>query len=245
MQSILACLRVKNEARWIAQVLQSIQPLCQRILVFDDRSTDDTVEIALNRGAEVIRSPFDGLNEARDKAYLLDEYLIPADPDWVLAIDGDEILTPDSIPFVQRAAARPQVSHCSFRVLYLWDREDQIRTDGVYRDFRRSSMFRVRGQHGLHFPASTSHGGNFHCKSVPQGLRGIGSPLEAKLLHYGYLHREDRLRKYAWYRAHDPHALSEDGYRHVVQGDLPEIPAGMRLLHGGPLKLQTLRSSDF
>jgi glycosyltransferase involved in cell wall biosynthesis len=236
---IIGCLRIKNESRWLSRVLRSIQPLCDRILVFDDHSTDDSREIAASEGAEVIRSPFTGLDEARDKGHMLENYLIPANPDVVIAIDGDEVLTQESIPIIREVAARPNVARCSFRILYLWDREDQIRTDGVYRDFRRSSMFRVRGQRGLSF-ASTSHGGNFHCKSVPQGLRGVALPIEAELLHFGYLHREDRIRKFEWYRANDANSTAEDGYRHIVQGDVPDVPASARLKHAGPLTLESL-----
>jgi hypothetical protein len=32
---IIALLRIKNEARWIARVVQSILPVCGRILIFD------------------------------------------------------------------------------------------------------------------------------------------------------------------------------------------------------------------
>jgi len=236
---MVGMLRVRNEARWIEDVITSILSLCDPIFVLDDHSTDETPELCRRLGATVIDSPFAGLNESRDKQYLLSECVLPLQPEWVIAIDGDEYLTPDSLPLIQSVACRSNVSHCSFRVLYLWDRINQIRTDGVYRDMRRSSMFRVKGQSGLSF-ASTGHGGNFHCGNIPRGLQGIGVPLEAKLLHYGYLHREDRIRKYEWYRAKDPNSIAEDGYRHVAQGDLPEIPAEVKLKHAGPLRLQTL-----
>lgn len=238
---MIGMLRVKNEARWISQVLQSIQPLCDPIFVFDDHSSDATRDICREHGAYVIPSQFEGLDEARDKEYLLKHFIIPVDPEVVIAIDGDEVLTPDSLPCIEAAASRQNVSHCSFRVLYLWDREDQIRTDGVYRNFRRSSLFRVKGQdHAALTFQPTSHGGNFHCKNIPQGLRGMGVSINATLLHYGYLHREDRIRKYEWYRSKDPNSIAEDGYRHVVQGDVAEIPAEMKLKHAGPLRLQSL-----
>ena len=55
---LIGLLRIKNEARWIAHVVQSIQPVCGRILIFDDHSTDGTPEICESRGCRVFRSPF-------------------------------------------------------------------------------------------------------------------------------------------------------------------------------------------
>jgi hypothetical protein len=60
------------------------------------------------------------------------------------------------------------------------------------------------------------------------------------LLHYGYLHKEDRIQKYRWLISIDPHNEGEDFYQHCVQGDLPEFPADATYKHGGPLRLQRL-----
>ena len=236
---MIGLLRVKNEARWLAGVLRSIQPVCDAVYVFDDHSTDETPAVARAEGAWVWHSPFDGLDEARDKDWMLDRAK-DINPDWVLMVDGDEVLSADSIPAVRAAVKRTNTARYSFRILYLWDRPDQIRVDGVYREFRRTSMFRVAGQPQSISFARTSHGGNFHCKSHPQGLIGAGLELDAKLLHYGYMLREDRIRKYQFYTSKDPGSAYEDGYRHIVQGDLPEVPASARLKWGGPLTLAPL-----
>ncbi len=45
VRMILGMLRIKDEARWIERVLRSMLPVCERIFVFDDHSTDDTVAI--------------------------------------------------------------------------------------------------------------------------------------------------------------------------------------------------------
>src|SRR5437899_367770 len=80
--------RVKNEARWIERSVRSVLPVCDRVLVMDDHSTDDTAAICRSLGVEVVESPFFDLNEARDKNWLLDQ----VKADWILMIDGDEVL---------------------------------------------------------------------------------------------------------------------------------------------------------
>ena len=227
---MIGLLRVKNEARWIERSIASILPLCERVLVMDDHSTDQTPDICASlAGVTVFASPFTGLNETRDKNWLLEK---ARGADWILMIDGDEMLLPGCEPEVRKGMASG-ASALSFCIRYLWDREDQVRIDGVYGRFRRPSAFRP----GRHRFESTSAGGNFHCGNVPLALQAGARQLDASLLHFGYLHQEDRIRKYHWYRSIDGANQNEDGYRHIVQGDLPEIPADIKLRHAGPLSL--------
>lgn len=235
---IVGMLRIRDEARWIADVLRSIQPLCERVVVFDDHSSDGTPEICESLGGTVIRSPFDGLNEVRDKNALL-AHVRGLNPDWVMHLDGDEVLQEGGAEKI-RAALSPSVASYSLRIVYLWNRMNQIRTDGIYGRFKRGSLFRLAGQPDSVTFRATGNGGNFHCGNVPAGLVGAEVDLEVSLWHMGYLHAEDRLRKFAWYNHQDPGNIAEDCYRHVAQGDLPELPAAAHFRHAGPLRLEPL-----
>lgn len=239
---IAGMLRVKNEARWIADVLRSIQSLCKCIVVFDDSSTDGTPEIckAINPQHDVwvMHSPFVDLNEARDKNFLLDQ-VRKLKPDWVLSIDGDEVLQDGGAEKI-RAALDPETASYSMRIRYLWDTTAQERVDGIYGRFKRGSLFRLAGQPSTAQFRATGNGGNFHCGNVPAGLIGRDADLDVSLWHMGYLHRDDRIRKYFFYNENDRANVAEDCYRHVCLGDLPELPAHLRLRHAGPLELQPL-----
>jgi glycosyltransferase involved in cell wall biosynthesis len=227
---ITGLLRVKNEGRWIARCIASIRPLCDRILVLDDHSTDDTVQICSDLGVRVYPSPFHGLDEARDKNWLLDQ---ARGSDWVVMIDGDEELAPGGAAILSAEMAVRSRRCISLDVLYLWDKEDQVRTDGVYREFLRQSIFRPGTAKYTSGPAP-----NFHCGNVPLSIRFPYYRSKAKLLHYGYLNQSDRLRKYEWYNQADPNNESEDRYRHMVVGDA--FPATAKFRHGGPLLLKPL-----
>lgn len=231
----IGMLRVKNEARWIERSIASILPLCSLVLVMDDHSTDDTLRLAeAMPRVNAFESPFSGLDEARDKNLLLDR-ATEFNPDWIVCIDGDEVMAPGAADKLQVAMQDITYQCLSLRVLYLWDCEDQVRTDGVYGDFHRESVFRPAA--GARFSAN-GNGGNFHCGNVPWALRQNRRVLpDVPLLHFGYLHSEDRLRKYHFYNEKDPNNILEDRYSHIVQGDLPEFPADARLVHGGPLRL--------
>ncbi|MEJ8628808.1 glycosyltransferase family 2 protein [Sphingomonas sp. I4] len=82
---IAAVLIVRNEERCIARCLNSVAPWVDRMVVLDTGSTDDTVGIARELGAEVHHLPWpDSFAEARNQALQL------ADADWNLVIDADE-----------------------------------------------------------------------------------------------------------------------------------------------------------
>ena len=84
-------MRIKNEERWIRQSIESQLPVCRQVLVLDDHSPDSTRNIVESFGDRcmLIESPFEGVNEARDKTYLLQQVFLLR-PDWVLWIDSDE-----------------------------------------------------------------------------------------------------------------------------------------------------------
>lgn len=250
---VFGTLRIKNESRWIERVIRSIQPVCDEILVFDDHSDDGTPDLCESLGCVVHRSEFSGLDESRDKDYLLslafdkipaaDQHFAngnPRCPYWALAIDGDEELVEDDIGLFQSVCRSVTVHAWRMRILYLWDSPIQRRVDGVYKDFNRPSLFRLMQRQFRYQKTPWGNGVNFHCSSVPQELLWLAHQSEVRLLHWGYMDRADRLRKYEWYNRIDPNNGAEDCYRHIVQGDVPEVPADARLEHAGPLRLEAL-----
>jgi GT2 family glycosyltransferase len=214
----VGALRIKNEAAQITEVLEGALALCEQVVVFDDHSTDGTPQLCVRFAPRVTlhRSPFNGLDEARDKNHLL-AILKTMDPDWVLWIDGDEVLERRGPARLRAVAADPAVAIVSLRIAYLWDDPSRVRIDGIYGRFRRPSAFRLSGQPlaDLRFEP-TRHGGNLHCGNVPSGLRGTTRALDVRLKHYGYLKPEQREAKHRWYRRVDPDNRQEDEYRHLI-----------------------------
>jgi glycosyltransferase involved in cell wall biosynthesis len=255
-QLFCAMLRVKNEERWLERCLDSLLPICQFIVVLDDHSTDRTKEIVLGTPQTVYTaSPFEGLDEARDKNFLLAQIRERAlrtagnvrisHPWWVLNIDGDEELEPGGARRLHRLVA-PEHRAYTLRVAYLWNRENIVRSDGVYKSFKRASLFRL--EHTTPpFVATPWARGGLHCGNMPEALKPDAVELDVTLLHYGYMRREDRVRKYLFYNSVDPDNDNEDRYRHIIQGDGPaqgaleqgiEFPdARARLKWAGPLTL--------
>lgn len=72
----------------IAQVLESVIPFVSEVIVVDDYSTDGTVQICKEKGAQVILHPFRTYPE--QKQYGVNQ----ATFSWVWVIDSDEVVTP-------------------------------------------------------------------------------------------------------------------------------------------------------
>lgn len=248
---VAAMLRVRNEGRWIERVIESLKPLCgSLIFVMDDESTDDTRAIAVDAGARVFRDPFPGqpLDEARDKNWMTGRVIAECDPDWIFCVDGDEELEPLGTEKIFSVIRNPRALDCyAVKFLYLWDKPNQARFDRWYSTFVRQSLYRASAvAGGLGFKSLYSEAGvdchsGLHVSNAPGGLEtGV---LQVYLLHYGYMLKEDRIRKYEYYNRIDPNNPMEDCYRHIVQGDIPEVPASAILMHAGPLELRTLPGS--
>jgi glycosyltransferase involved in cell wall biosynthesis len=88
----------KNEEAHLADVLASCAG-ADEIIVVDSGSTDRTLEIARSAGAKVIHQ--DWLGFARQKDFALKQ----CKHEWVLNMDGDEILSAGAIPRIKEAIA--------------------------------------------------------------------------------------------------------------------------------------------
>ncbi len=84
---LTVCVLTKNEEKFIGQCLNSVRGLASQIVVLDTGSTDRTVEIAREHGAEVHSLAWaDDFSAARNAA------LEHATGDWILMLDADEEL---------------------------------------------------------------------------------------------------------------------------------------------------------
>ncbi len=85
---ISAYIRTRNEARMIGDVVRAALQVADEVVVVDSGSDDDTIAIARDAGARVIEHPWRG--NGKQKRIGEDACA----HDWLLDLDGDEIVTP-------------------------------------------------------------------------------------------------------------------------------------------------------
>ena len=104
MASVTAIILTRNEEKNLGDCLDSLRGFAERCVVVDCFSSDHTVEIAREKGADVLFHEFSyyaaQFNWAIDNAGI--------DTDWILRIDADERLTPALIEETQAAIASPE-----------------------------------------------------------------------------------------------------------------------------------------
>lgn len=89
----------KDEEKHIARAIRSVMPLAARVLVVDSGSTDKTVQIAKDLGAEVLYHRWK--NYASQFNWALDQ--LPISSRWILRLDADEYLTPELVDQIKSA----------------------------------------------------------------------------------------------------------------------------------------------
>jgi tetratricopeptide (TPR) repeat protein len=88
MPALSCCLIVKNEAHRLPSLLKSLRAISEQLVVVDTGSTDDTVQVAKDMGAEVSMFPWnDSFSDARNRSLEMAEH------PWILYVDAD-----DSVP---------------------------------------------------------------------------------------------------------------------------------------------------
>ncbi|MBU1294043.1 glycosyltransferase family 2 protein [Marinomonas sp. UCMA 3892] len=85
-----------NEEKNIAACIESMQTVCDEIIVVDSGSTDNTIEIAKSLGATVVKQPY--LGDGIQKNVALNH----TQNTWVLSLDADERLTPEMTQAIQQ-----------------------------------------------------------------------------------------------------------------------------------------------
>jgi glycosyltransferase involved in cell wall biosynthesis len=79
----------RNEAHNLPRSLASVADWVQEIVIVVNDCTDNTEEIAREFGATVSTQPWEGFREQKNKA------LEPVTQPWVLALDADEVVSPE------------------------------------------------------------------------------------------------------------------------------------------------------
>jgi len=164
LPSISACLMAKDEEDCIERCLKSIKPFVDEIILVDTGSTDKTVKIALRYGAKVYHHPWEG-----DFSKHRNQSISYAKKDWMLIIDADEALEPNSGKEMKKIAHKTSKNALFFKGVNCSSKGEIRSIFGSPRLFKNYVGCHYRGivHNQPHFP-------------------GEPEPTSLKIFHYGY-----------------------------------------------------------
>lgn len=179
--TISLCMIVKNEELFLRQCLESVKTVVDEIVIVDTGSTDATREIALEFGARVFDFDWnESFSDARNAA------LEQATGDWILVMDADEVLAPETASNLAQLIAGPLPVQTGFliKIRNLHSEGNQVDVVEHYmmRFFPNDAGLRFRGV--IHEQLQPVDDRPFDRMATPDVL----------LLHYGYIGKtmEDR-----------------------------------------------------
>jgi glycosyltransferase involved in cell wall biosynthesis len=212
-----------NEERLLERVLQSVA-WADEIVIVDSGSIDRTEEIARRFTDRFFVRPYPGEGEQRRRSLEL------SSGEWILYVDGDEIVSPELAAEI-RAAVRDPRGRAGFRVrLHTWLFGRWFGTRGWRKEWKVRLFHRDRG----HFDPVEIHSG-----AVVDGAVGT---LRGALLHVPYRdlgHFVEKMNSYSSRVAAELHGKGRRStptaatFRGLARF-LRDLVAGGDFLYGGP-----------
>jgi glycosyltransferase involved in cell wall biosynthesis len=219
---IIAMYRIQNEERWIEKSLEETSKVCQEIVILDDCSTDNTVNIC-KKFPKVVdiyerKEPLP-LDEVRDKKIVWN-LALKRNPEYVLALDGDEILAPHSKEILfEELTNYPNEIVFSFQFLDMYEKPNQYRIDGDFKKIAQIRLMKINENTVKIEHVESGYSGNAHSLHIPP-TKFVPIRSNIKILHYGYYDKNTRLGKFQYFHKVDPGGRDFLGYKDMIAGDL-------------------------
>lgn len=175
MVKISACVIAKNEEKNIGRWLECVKQIASEIIVVDTGSTDDTVKIAKESGAQL--EYFTWINDfAAAKNYAIDK----ATGDWIIFLDADEYFSRQSIPKVRECVEK---YHSNRKIIGLACKMTNINIDNNNAFIDSFSQIRIfRNIHSLRYEGVVHE----HLVSKANSMKDMRFVTEIEIFHTGY-----------------------------------------------------------
>jgi len=197
---LVAMLRTKNTGPSFKDCLSRLSALADEIVILDNGSTDDTLEVCRTFPKVVqvlLRNDTGDYHEGRDMRLMLDEAK-KRNPDWILFVCSDEVFEKNMTRADIDRYMRGKYDRIAFRMCNFWLSTKYCRFD---RDWFRYTL-RTQRMMWRNLPEAFFEDRTIHAAS----LRGIESPVYTspfRIKHYGYAFPEDIVEKTRLYRSID------------------------------------------
>jgi hypothetical protein len=211
---------VRNEsARFLEKVLTHAASYADEVVILDDASTDNTVELCrhclANTPHQIVVNNEAGFHNEIVLRKQLWDMAAATKPDWILILDADETFEDNIIQLMPFLLRNPQADIYHFRLYDMWSKT-HYREDSYWQAHLHYRPFLVRYQADYEYSWQETPQ---HCGRFPLNLTHLrGVPCQTRLQHWGWSRPVDRLDKYYRYKRLDPNALygSKEQYQSIL-----------------------------
>ena len=186
-----------NDAENLERCLSQLKRICDYIVVCDDSSTDNSLEVIKKYTKDYIVLPDEFEKELLHKQKLL-EFALEKHPDisWFLHLDSDEVLCKEGEKNIRKLCERGEkegIDGFEFHVVNLYLSPCYYRIDNQFNQLWKCILWRNNGR--LKFPSKTG----LHMPQHPEGINKI-ERCPYQILHYGFASLDAIKRKFNTYR---------------------------------------------
>ena len=189
---IYAFIQMYNEETTghLKRCLENCKDWADNIIIYDDKSTDNSVELAKQYTNNIILGEKNEWTKETFHKQTMLEYIHNMDdkPDWILWLDCDEIVDRNCITNIHKFCEKHKDSNIdafSFQQINLWRGERYYRTDGALygENFNGAGWFVRLWKYNLSLNMIKKIGADQ--RLYPINIINI-QPCEFKIIHYGF-----------------------------------------------------------
>ena len=215
---IIAVLCTYNESLNICGCIKHLEKYVDKIIIFDDGSTDETVSLAkkYKKVAKIIKNPDKKNREERknrevilNNAYKLSRKKNP----WALCVDADERFEINFLQDLKKIAKKHSSAESVIGVRFreLWDSPLQYRSDGIWDTKQKFIFFKLAPK--MTFQYTNEH----HIPWYYSELSGKEFLTDYNLYHLKMIKPKDRQKRVDLYNRLDPNKIMQPiGYDYLT-----------------------------
>ncbi len=191
--------------KYLERSLKEFKRLCDDALIATNNADEITIALIEKYGYKYYEDNREwGIYQPTIKTDLLKK-VAELKPDWIVAIDADEVFAPEfDRKEAERLASLGEIAYY-FMVVNLYNDDKHFAHDVGIQRFWNIRFYKFLPEYGLQFLKRS-----LHCGLAPPYAYKYGWHAPYYLLHYGLMLPEDRDRKAKRYARFDPKAIFKD-----------------------------------
>ncbi|SDX41709.1 Glycosyl transferase family 2 [Marininema mesophilum] len=203
---LIAMMQVRNEVgRYLEKVLTSLEMFADEIVIIDDASTDETPDLcqSFKKVTKIEREKESLFGQEWKLRGKLWDLACSREPDWILAIDADEIFETRASKHIRNLIDQTDFDQVGFRFYDFWGSQTHYRSDHLWQLHQRYTPILIR--YFPNYPCIYPQQ-NHHVPRLPISYLVLPSHCsDFRVKHLGWSgNEEERRLKYERYIRIDP-----------------------------------------